>query len=335
MLRASALVVTSIFLASCSSIRMERPISPSPDAVPVPGTRVRLAPPAGHVPGPTFRGYEWPGTSTSLSIHESREMLGRVLEQFDAAHLHEYGATLVDEARATFGEYKGRLLRVRLDQHGVAMERWIAIVGTLDRSAVLFASYAEQDADLWRDTMKATLLGATWKPGADFDPLGSLPWTVQPPGGLVFAEVVETTVVFAEDEDLRSAKPTDAWTLVRPVRRHAENGDLRTFAEAEVRELDMERLDIDESAPIEVGGRAGWEILARCQEKTTQAEFILGVYRGPKPESLLHQIVLVDTEQYVQITSECTLDSRETWLPRFRACAASWKPRPDPRLEWK
>jgi len=335
MLRASALVVTSILLGSCSSIRMERQIEPSPDAVPVPGTRVRLAPPAGHVPGPTFRGYEWPGTSTSLSIHEAREIVGHVLAEFDASRLREHGATLVDQARATFGEYKGRLLRVRFDQRGVPMERWIAVVGTLDRTAVLFASYAEQDADLWRDTMKATLLGATWNPAVDFDPLESLPWTVEPPGGLVFAEVVETTVVFAEDEDLRSADPADAWTLVRPVRRHAENADLRTFAEAAVRKFEMERLDVDQTAPIEIGGRAGWEILARCKETTTEAEVILGLYRKPKPESLLHQIVLVDAEQYVQITSKCTIDSREAWLPRFRACAASWKPRPDPRLEWK
>lgn len=281
----------------------------------VPGTRVRLAPPPGHSPGKGFLGYQWEETGASLLILEMPAPYAEVGAGFDAEGMAKKGMTLLEASDARFGVHEGKLVHATQRAQGVEFEKWMAVLGDERRTVMITANFPQVLAEELSAPFKEALLGATWDPKLEIDPFEILPWTITAPKGLKFAANMGTTLIFTENGEVdQKATPASPRLMVSPSIGNAKIVDARKFAESRLRKLPgFGSLELESSTEFSAGGRAGWEIVATAVDEPSGVEIVL------------HQILLVGDGEYHLFVAQSGREQRETWLPRFRACAASWK----------
>lgn len=286
----------------------------------MPGTRVSLAPPAGHAPGSGFFGYQWADSGVSLIVAELRAPSAEMGAGFDAENLAKQGMTLLEATDAKFGQHKGRLVHATQRANGVLYEKWLAVFGDEKRTVLITLNLPDALDDERAAQFKAAVQGAVWDPTLQVDPFALLPWTIARPQGLEFATNIGPTLLFTEDgEPVQKDKPASARLIVGPSAGEAKVADARKFAESRIRKLPgMADLELESSVEFAVGGRTGWELVARATDRDSGQEL------------LLHQVLLVGQSDYVLFVGQCAREQRDTWLPRFQACAASWKLKPPP-----
>lgn len=291
----------------------------------VPGSRVRLAPPAGHEAGRGFLGYQWPDSAASLIVLEMPGPCAEVVRGFDEKGLAKGGMKLIEASDARIDGRDARLFLVSQESHGIRFRKWIAIFGDAQRTVMLNAVFPEELAGGLPAALKAALLAAAWDPTLEVDPFAVLPWTLARPEGLRFAGNIGTSLLYTEDgEVVQKDKPASARIVVSPSMGVVDVANARTFAEKRVRALPFgQDLEVESSVDFAAGGRKGWEIVAKAR---------IG---KDGPELLVHQVLLVGEGEYHLFVAECGRAQRDTWLPRFRACAASWKLKDAPPAEPK
>lgn len=281
----------------------------------VPGTRVRLAPPSGHEAGRGFLGYQWPESATSLMVLEMPGPYLEVAKGFDAKGLAKGGMQLVEASDAKIGGRDARLVLVTQESQGTRFKKWIAIFGDAKRTVMLNAIFPEELEGELPAALKAAVLAAEWDPTLEVDPFAPLPWTLTRPEGLLFAGNMGTALLYTEDgEVVQKEKPAAARLMISPSMGEVDVGDPRAFAEKRIRQLPFGKsLEIESSTAFEAGGRKGWEIVAKARHDKAPVDL------------LVHQVLLVGEGEYHLFVSQCGREQRDAWLPRFRACAASWK----------
>lgn len=286
----------------------------------VPGTRVSLTPPAGHAPGSGFFGYQWADSGVSLIVAELRAPSAEMVAGFDAENLAKQGMTLLEAVDAKFGQHKGKLVHATQRANGVLYEKWLAVFGDEKRTVLITLNLPDALDDELAAKFKAAVQGAVWDPTLQVDPFALLPWTIARPQGLEFATNIGPTLLFTEDgEPVQKDKPASARLIVGPSAGEAKIADARAFAESRARKLPgMADLEFESSVEFAAGGRTGWELVARATDRDSGQEL------------LIHQVLLVGKSDYVLFVGQCAREQRETWLPRLRACAASWKLKPPP-----
>lgn len=308
---------------------------PSPSPAPaakavaerIPGTRVTLAAPAdGREPGEGFLGYQWPERGASLIVIEMPAPFAEVAKAWTPEGAARGGMELLDVSDATVAGRAGKLVHVRQKVGEAVFLKWIAVCGEGERTLMLNAVFPEVLADELSAPLKAALLGAEWDTKLEIDPFAVLPWTFSKPEGLRFAANLGTTLLFTEDgEVVQKEKPGSARLMVGPSMGKVEIGDPRRYAERRARGLPLigPTLEIESSTAFEAGGRKGWEIVGKARDEKHDLELAV------------HHVMLFGDDGYVAVTSQCAYATRETWLPRWRACASSWREKPRPAADGK
>lgn len=322
-----ALVVAVGFgcAAPAATLRHDPPPSPAPTPFEkpapelVPGTRVRLAPPPEHEPGRGFLGYSWPELGASLIVIEMPGPYAEVVAGFDAAGLEKGGMKVVEAREAKVCGRAGKLVLATQESQGMRFMKWLALCGDEKRTLMLNAVFPEQFGEHLSPLFEATLLGAEWDPKLVVDPFAPLPWTLSAPKGLRFAGNLGTTLAYTEDgEFVQKERPKAATFMVSPSMGEANVGDRKRFAEMRVRGLPVGKgLAIESSLDFPIDGAQGWEIVATAR-KTDDVTIAV------------HQVIVVREGEYLVFVGQCGVETRDTWLPRFRASVASWKPKPEP-----
>jgi len=308
--------ILTLALPSGTTVRREDPAPAARSGhVLVPGTRVRLTPPAGHEKGRGFLGYQWPESAGSLMVLEMPGPYLEVWKGFDAKGLARGGMTLVEASDVKIGGRDGRLVLVTQESQGTRFKKWIAVFGDAKRTVMLNAIFPEELAGDLPAALKACVLAAEWDPTLEVDPFAPLPWTLTRPEGLLFAGNMGTALLYTEDgEVVQKEKPAAARLMISPSMGEVEVGDPRAFAEKRIRQLPFGKtLELESSVAFEAGGRKGWEIVAKARHDKAPVDL------------LVHQVLLVGEGEYHLFVSQCGRDQRDIWLPRFKACAASWK----------
>jgi hypothetical protein len=116
---------------------------------------------------------------------------------------------------------------------------------------------------------------------------------------------------------VQKEKPESARLFVGPSMGKVDVGDPRKLAETRARQIPEigKSLEHESSTALDVAGRKGWEIVAKARDPKRDLD--LAVYL----------VMLVGEGEYMLFTGQCAHANRDTWLPRWRACARSWKPR--------
>jgi hypothetical protein len=287
----------------------------------VPGTRVRLAAPPGHVQGAGFHGYSWPETGASLIVIEMPGPYAEVKKGFDKKGLESGGMKLIERKETKICGRAGVLVFAAQDSQGKAYRKWVAVSGDQQRSVLLNAVFPADQEKALSATFEAVLLGAEWDPKLEIDPFEVLPWTVEAPEGLRFAGNVGTAFAFTDDGELvQKGRPGSPRLTISPSIGVASVEDARGFAEKRVRELPgLDKIEIARSEPFEAGSLRGWEIVGKARDPKL------------KGDVCTHQILLVGAEEYFLFVGQVRAEDGDQWVPRFRASAKSWQRKPDAR----
>lgn len=310
---------TTLALAFAPCSRAEDP-KPAPVAPPkvelVPGTRVKLLAPAGHEPGRGFLGYSWPENGASLIVMEMPGPYAETAKGMDEKGLARGGMKLIEGADAKLCGRDGRLLFVSQGSQGIDFRKWLALCGDEKRTLLLVAVFpAELESEL-SASFKSALLGAEWDLALEIDPFAVLPWSTARPEGLRFAGNLGTSLLYTEDgEIVQKDKPASARVAISPSAGEVRIDDLRKFTENRARQLPYvgKQLEFESSTAFDVGGRRGWELVGKAKHEKEALDL------------LVHVVILAAQDEYVMFANQTTLEKRDVWLPRFRACAKSWK----------
>lgn len=153
-------------------------------------------------------------------------------------------------------------------------------------------------------------------PPAVEEPFAQLPWTIATPDGMELVSSSADGVSFG-------AKPTPDGSREALVNaRHrlgvvpppGENPEAR--AERLAREYEKTLgTPPRKSSAARVDGQAAWETFANVRAPDGSSQFV-------------YQLVVVAEGYNTAITGETRANLEGTWLPRFRACASSWKAKP-------
>lgn len=291
-----------------------------PERVLVPGTRVRLAPPAGHERGRGFLGYQWPEMGSSLIVVEIPSAYAELANGMDEKGLAKGGMKLVEAKDVKVGSRDGRLILVTQDMQGIPMRKALVLVGDEKRTCMLNASSPAELEVPFFDELKNVLLAAEWDPKLEVDPFAALDWTVAKPEGLKFAANLGTALLYTEDgEVVQKDTPGSARLTISPSTGAVEVSDARTFAEARLKKLPYGRAaEIESSTELRVGERAAWEIVAKARDEKAGIDL------------LVHQVLVVGEGEYHLFVAQCAAERRDAWLPRFRDAARSLRPAPAP-----
>lgn len=282
----------------------------------VPGTRVKLVAPAGHEPGRGFLGYSWPENGASLIVMEMPGPYAETVKGMDEKGLARGGMTLIEGVDAKVCGRDGRLLFVSQSSQGIDFKKWLALCGDEKRTLLLVAVFPKELESELSASFKSVLLGAEWDPTLEVDPFAVLPWSTARPEGLRFAGNMGTAYLYTEDgEVVQKAKPASARVVISPSAGEARIDDLRVFTEKRARALPYvgKQLEIVSSSAFDVGGRRGWELVGKSKHEKEALDL------------LVHVVILASEDEYVMFGNQSAFETRDTWLPRFRACAKSWK----------
>jgi hypothetical protein len=319
MILSAALLSVALAVPAPSARPVEDPPPPAGKLILVPGTRVYVAPPAGHAPGRGYLGFTWPEDGSSLAIKEMRGAYADSVKDMNAESLARNGMTVLSTAEVEISGRPARLCHVTQKQRDLTVRKWLAATGDDKRTLLLTAAYVDVLDGKLSEPMKNALLGAVWDPSLDVDPFVIVPWSIEKPAGMRFADQTGMMFVFTEDGDpATEATPGKAQVSVGPVLGEIPVADLRSATEEKARKLAQvgETLEIESSAALDAGGRKGWEVVGKA--------------RAGEAPVLVHVVVLTGPGDHVLLTGQCALDRRETWLPTLRASARSWKLRPKP-----
>jgi hypothetical protein len=317
---ASSLVFTPLPVRGAEP-RQAPPVAIAADEklVRIPGTRVRMAVPAGHEHGQGFHGYQWPRTSSSIMVMEMPAPYAEATSGFNAEELARRGMQLIELSTARICGRDGKLLLIAQEAQGIEFKKWIAVCGDADRTLMLHATFPELFERQVSAPLKAALLGARWDPTLELDPLEALDWTLAAPEGLRFALEMGGMLLFTEtgedvQKDGRLALLTAGTSMGQP-------GAIipRFTTERRARELpyDAATFAIVSSTQFEHASRAGWEVVARATDDE-------GV------ELVVLVVMLFEGGRYALVHGQAPLAAQDVWLPRLRASARSWKEKPAP-----
>lgn len=303
---------------SNSAVHLEEPVPAKKDQRSVvPGTRVRLNPPAGHAAGRGFLGYQWEDSAASLMVLEMPGEYATTVAGFDEESLAKGGMKLLESSSLKLEGRDARLFLVSQASQGMAFKKWMVVTGDAKRTVLLTASFPEDLEGELPQALKQALIGAEWDPKLEVDPFAPLTWTLATPQGLRFAGSLGTTLMYTEDgEFVQKDKPASARLSVSPSMGTVNVQDAQSFAEKRWKQLPYGAgLEIELSRAFETPVRKGWEIV--------------GKYTDPKQavEIQVHQVILVAEGEYQIFVGQCARAASETWLPRWRECAKSWKPK--------
>lgn len=303
---------------SSSVLRLEEPVPAKKEQRSVvPGTRVRLIPPAGHAAGRGFLGYQWEDSAASLMVMEMPGDFATTVAGFDEKGLAKGGMKLLETSSVKLEGRDARLFLVSQTSQGIAFKKWMVVTGDAKRTVLMTASFPEELEGELPQALKQALLGAEWDPKLEVDPFAPLTWTIATPQGLRFAGNLGTSLIYTEDgEMVQKDKPAVARLSVSPSMGTVEVGDIQSFAEKRWKQLPYGKgFAWEGSQAFESPLRKGWEIV--------------GKYTDPKQGIAIQvqQLILVGEGEYHIFVGQCAGAQAETWLPRWRECAKSWKPK--------
>ena len=284
-------------------------VEPRP-LVPVPGTRVSIAPPPGFAPSDSFAGFHRPDAGASIVVNELAAPVAAVQANMTEGALAEQGMELLSSSQAVAGGIVGRLYSVREQVRGIDYRKWLAVFGNENETVILSASFPERLAERLALPLKDSLLTSGWNPRARVQLQAGLPFAVPETEGLRVLRRVGGMLMMADPARADSPSPTDPMLVVGEAVAGRSIDDPAAFSRERLRQFDRVRdlRDLSGTA-LEVDERGAYELTATGDD----------VYGGGPLR--VYQLVVPAGRSYTLVQGLVGADEAAVYLPRFRQVA--------------
>jgi hypothetical protein len=286
-------------------------------ALSVPGTKVRLVPPAGFAPSDQFPGFADPKTGATILVTETPAPFSKIIEAFTPERLAPQAMALLEKKDVSVNGRQGLLLRVRQVVGAAAYLKWIVLRGTETETVFIAGMCPEPLPNGMAGALEASVLGAEWNPAAVVDALAGLTFSMGEVSGLKFAQRISDGMMFTSDGTM-SGKPANGPAFIigsslgQPM--PTDPGFPERFLKGRTQ---FAEVVIRNQAPIAIAGLSGTEVVAD------------GVWRDrPNDRVVLYQILLPHEDGYFVGLGFVPPDGQGKYLEIFRSLIRTFRRKP-------
>jgi hypothetical protein len=291
----------------------------------VPGTRVRMRPPARAQPGSGFAGFMWPEDIASIMITEWPAPYAEISEPFTTSQgAIAPGLTLLRRKEVDVNGCVGVLVELEMVTKEITFRRQLLVCGD-DKSTLMVASiYPETTAHHYAEAFRNALTSVSWDRTITADTAAGLDWDLDAPIGMQPEKEVGSgglglTGRFYSEDGTTGPNPDAPSFGAMQSLGDVSITDLKTAAETRLRELakglaTVREVQIETSDAFEVAGLEGWEITAREDDERAGGE------------RTVYLAMLAHGHGYVIFFGEVGAADPSVWIPRFRTATRSWHP---------
>jgi len=307
-LRALALISIVWLATACAST------SAPTFQTPIAGTRVSLALPESFWLAQGFQGVVGEPADSTIVVTEMSEPVSRVNEQMIEGSLAERGMELIDVETVEVDGTDCQLVHVQQDSPaGIALRRWILVLGDAEGATVLVASTPVQHEDSVGPELVRSLHSAQRDPNLVIGPFDGLGFTV---------DETETFEIAGRDANVVSLRARDAGELSAPEVPQVIVGRAFTPGSADVERISDERLAqtpdltgiaVTSRQAVEIDGMPAFELVADAVDDASQQAVTL------------FQTVAVDGSRYYLVQGRVGASAAERFVPEFRILAAGFR----------
>lgn len=275
------------------------------DLVRVPGTGTSLRPPPGFSVADRFPGFLRADLQSSITVTELPAPAPTLTQAMTREAMASQGMTLLSSATEKVAGREGLLVQAAQNVGGTEFLKWILTIGDDRHTVVIVATYPRSADAGMGSAIRRSLLDATWTPGGSTDDFEGLPFRVTPTPALKVAGRVGNMLMLNESGTLTSADPANALYIVGSSTSEVQIADLRAFAEERARQTtSLKDFSLVEERPIQVGGRAGHELVMRAADVKTGVAMRLYQVIAPEPGGYLIVQGLVGEARAADMLSE-------------------------------
>ena len=280
----------------------------------LPGTRVRMAPPPGFIPTVRFSGFQDTRSIAAIRVVELPIPFADAAREFTPQALAGRGQLeLRSSSPLRVGGHPGVLLLTRGAAGGMRFEKQILAFGHDSGTVLITADYPDTSVARLREPIRRSVLSADRSGTGPVDVvIMDLPFEVTEAPGLKRVGRITNTVVFSESGIFPGQSRGEAVATVGVSLQPADLGDLAAFSRNRLQQMPyMSDFSVRSGAPVEIGGRAAYELVAGARE--TRRDVAMVVY----------QVVIPDGNAYTLFQAQVGADRADQFLPRVREMARS------------
>ena len=283
--------------------------------VEVPGTGIKIQAPDGFEKATSFNGFQQDSTSASVLITVIPGPYAAVAKGFTAKGLASQGMKLLSKKDVKVAGKDAVLLNVNQDAHGQTYEKWISAFGDDSKTTLVAGTFLSGNSDL-RKQLQKTVMSATPSNTKTASP--KLPFELDNVEGLVLAErlaAMGKMAAYTTDGKIPLSDPAAPLFVAAPSLGNVPITDPKNSALERLNKTAGTKVDkVEKVADITIDEVSGIEIEASGHLIKTDQKVVL------------YQVMLFPPDQgYILMTGRVGEEASETFLPKFKSLAASWK----------
>lgn len=280
----------------------------------VPGTKVKLTPPAGFALSTQFPGFMHEESGASIMVTEMPAPYSKITEAFTKESLAKQGMTWLAQRPHTISGKPGVLLHLRQSAQGTVYLKWMVAVGTEQETVLITATFPEAVKAQWSAALEKAVLGAQWDATATVDPLEGLNFSIKDEPEMKLARRMSSALLLTKDGTLPGKPTNDPMLVIASSISEVLIGELPQFAAARLNEItQITGAAIKQQSAVTIGGLKGSEIIAEAEWKTPQAPVTVFL------------TVLQDGNNYFIIQGFAARTEQQKYLPIFKRIAQSFQ----------
>jgi len=319
---AKALGVATLALAAFAHGQESIPAATAPDETieirepaSIPGTRIEAVLPDGFSLAESFAGLEHDLAGTTVLFTELPQPLEEIQEWVDSDTLLERGMRRVNVEDLAIPAGEAELYHIKEDAEPIELYRWILLVdgGSDGTLLVVVTTHAVSETRL-RPAVLALFDALRWDPQKKIDPFTDLPFRIDPIAPLVFSPRISEQLMLMRVDQIGPIGRGDPRAFVSKHSVATEVEDLERHAHEHLQLTDQtSALETVSERRSQLGGLPAYEIVAHGRDFEHMTPLVV------------YQVVALDGEDYYVVQGFVARDEADTYLPRFRKLAQSFR----------
>ncbi len=277
------------------------------------GTSVSITPPNGYVAADRFAGFMNEATASSIMISEIPGPYGEITEGLcDKNQLQTQGMKLLSKSSVNVDGHVGMLLHVEQPAYGSLYKKWMVVVDRPGTTALIVATYPENEAKQG-ERLKIAILAATF--GAPSDPAKALSFVATPVSPFKVAKIIGQNMILSPDGRFPLEDENIPFMILGlSASEDLAIADQKVFAERRItKTATVKNIEIEETMPTTIGHLSGFATIAK------------GIGDDQSTPLTIYQVLLFDKSGYCVIQGVTPTEKKDTYVPVFKQIANTFK----------
>ncbi|AFZ36044.1 hypothetical protein Sta7437_2511 [Stanieria cyanosphaera PCC 7437] len=279
------------------------------------GTKISLIPPQGFVSATRFPGYQQEETNSSIVVTEIPASISELASGLtNAEELSKKGMVLLQQEIVKVNQQDAILINVQQSAYGTEFNKWILLLGNQTESVLLTATFPQELASDYSESLKKSLLTVQWNQTQTAVATDGLEFTLEENGDLKLAQRLGNSLIYTKNGVFPAKSINDPFFVVAPSVA-PQYQELEDFARQRLLKTDnLTEIEIETGNQIVINNLDGYEII--------------GVGKNIKSRNLvsIYQVILSEENDYYYLMQgQVNTRYNSQYLPLFKKLAVSFQ----------